>query len=201
MAGYEQIIVLITLTVAMTAIATKFSALVGESSSTQLATVSAGCFWGVEHIYRKHFKDKGLIDTSVGYTGGNTTEPTYKEVCTSCTNHAEGLQIAYDPNRLSYETLIDFFFRIHDPTTSDRQGPDVGTQYRSAIFTHNEDQHRIAEAVRNRYQKTFWKDKIVTEILPIENWWDAESYHQKYLEANKGGYECPTHFVRTKPQL
>lgn len=201
MAVCGQIVALISVTAVMTAIATKFSALVSESRNIQLATISAGCFWGVEHIYRKHFKDKGLIDTSVGYTGGNTTNPTYKEVCTSSTKHAEGLQIAFDSSRLSYEALIDFFFCIHDPTTPDRQGPDIGTQYRSAIFTHNEEQRKVAEAVKDRFQRTFWKDKIITEIIPIENWWDAEAYHQKYLEVNKGGYECPTHFVRTEPQL
>lgn len=169
---------------------------------SQVITVAAGCFWGVEHIYRKHFGNgKGLIDCRVGYCGGVTENPTYKAVCTSGTQHAEALQIEFDPKIVSYETLVDFFFRIHDPTTLNRQGPDVGTQYRSAIFTHSDEQQKIAEAVKDRMQKTFWAKPISTAILPITNWWDAEDYHQRYLINNAGGYECPTHYVRTKPEI
>lgn len=184
----------------MSTVSTKFLNQLKEKPSFQVATVAAGCFWGVEHIYRKHFLGKGLIDTEVGYSGGDSANPTYKEVCTSKTNHAEALQILFDPLHVSYETLIDFFFRIHDPTTLNRQGPDVGTQYRSAIFTHDGEQQKTAEAVKTKFQNEFWKNEIRTSISPIENWWDAEKYHQLYLENNPDGYECPTHYVRTTPQ-
>lgn len=164
----------------------------------RIATVAAGCFWGVEHIYRKTFLGKGLIATEVGYSGGDTANPTYKQVCTSSTNYAEALQIVYDPKVLSYEDILDFFFRIHDPTTLNSQGPDKGTQYRSAIFTQDLEEQNVAEQVKQRFQDTFWSRPIVTDIIPIKNWYDAEDYHQKYLEKNKDGYECPTHFVREK---
>ncbi|ANB11218.1 Mxr1p [Sugiyamaella lignohabitans] len=168
----------------------------------QVATVGAGCFWGVEHIYRKHFGNgKGLIDARVGYSGGTTTNPSYKQVCTSGTGHAEALQITFDPSLVTYDTLIDFFFRMHDPTQLNRQGPDQGTQYRSVIFTHDDEQQKVAEEVKERMQKTFYKDPIVTKIEPIEAFWDAETYHQLYLHKNPTGYECPSHYVRTKPQL
>lgn len=185
----------------MAIVSPKFLNQIKEKPNLQVATVAAGCFWGVEHIYRKNYLNKGLIDTSVGYSGGDKENPTYREVCTSNTNHAEALQILFDPVHLSYESIIDFFFRIHDPTTANRQGPDVGTQYRSEIFTENDEQLRIATAVKERFQKEFWKDQIKTVITPINNWWDAETYHQLYLNKNPDGYECPTHYVRTTPQL
>ncbi|KAK9463784.1 peptide methionine sulfoxide reductase MsrA [Lipomyces oligophaga] len=168
---------------------------------SEVATIAAGCFWGVEHIYRKYFGDgKGLIDCRVGYCGGVSKNPTYREVCSSGTGHAEALQIVFDPKIVTYETLIDFFFRIHDPTTTNRQGPDVGTQYRSAIFYHSDDQKLIATEVKDRLQKTYYPDSpIVTQILKIDTFWDAETYHQLYLHKNPFGYECPTHFLRTTP--
>lgn len=165
-------------------------------SDLQVATVSAGCFWGVENIYRKHFLNKGLISTAVGYTGGSTVSPTYKQVCTSSTGHAEALQILFDPSKVSYSTLIDFFFRIHDPTTLDYQGPDRGPQYRSAIFTHSTEQQKQAEETKDKFQKKFWTTPIVTTISTAPTWYDAEEYHQGYLDKNVGGYECPTHYVR-----
>jgi peptide-methionine (S)-S-oxide reductase len=169
----------------------------------EVVTVAAGCFWGVEHIYRKHFGNgKGLIDARVGYSGGSTNAPSYKQVCTDTTGHAEALQFTFDPKIVSYETLIDFFFRIHDPTTFNRQGGDVGAQYRSAIFTHTPEQADTAQNVKERMQQTFYpKQRIVTTISPIENFWDAEQYHQLYLVNNPEGYHCPSHFLRTTPQL
>jgi peptide-methionine (S)-S-oxide reductase len=168
----------------------------------EIATVAAGCFWGTEHIYRKYFDNgKGLIDAKVGYTGGQTTDPTYKAVCSSGTGHAEALQFSYDPKTVSFDTLIDFFYRMHDPTTLNAQGPDVGTQYRSAIFYHSPEQKKTAEEVQERLQKNFYKNKIVTEIIPIDTFWDAETYHQLYLDNNPSGYACPTHFLREKPEL
>lgn len=185
----------------MSGISSKFSSELAANPSLKVATVSAGCFWGVEHIYRKHFFDKAVVGTVVGYTGGQKSFPTYKEVCTSSTQHAEALQLLYDPEKVSYESLIDFFFRMHDPTTANRQGPDVGTQYRSAIFTHDAAQDLQSREVKERFQREFWKDQIQTAIEPIQKWWDAEEYHQNYEELHPDGYQCPTHFLRTKPQL
>jgi len=172
-------------------------------AGAKLATVAAGCFWGVEHLYRKHFSAAtGLLDARVGYIGGNTKHPSYRAVCSGNTGHAEALQIVYDPEKLSYRAILEFFFRMHDPTTKDRQGPDRGTQYRSAIFFHDEEQEKTARDIVGKVQKEWWKDgKIVTEIIPAGEWWDAEAYHQKYLDANPGGYECPSHYLRKFPAL
>lgn len=164
--------------------------------SLELATFAAGCFWGVEHIFNKYFANgKGILGTAVGYSGGDKSNPSYREVCTGKTHHAEALQVLFDPSKVSYGQLVDFFFRIHDPTQVNRQGPDLGTQYRSAVFSMNKTQHDTAEAVKEKFQKRY-SDRIVTEILPIINWYDAEDYHQLYLEKNPGGYECPTHYLR-----
>jgi peptide-methionine (S)-S-oxide reductase len=120
----------------------------------------------------------------------------------SLTPDAEALQFTFDPKIVSYEKLIDFFFRMHDPTTVNQQGPDIGSQYRSAIFTHNEKQQSIAEKVKERMQQEFYpRKRIVTQIVPIHEFWDAEAYHQKYLYKNPDGYACPSHFLRTKPQI
>ncbi|KAI1812567.1 PMSR-domain-containing protein [Poronia punctata] len=161
------------------------------------ATVGAGCFWGVEHMYRKHFGDKGLYDTRVGYTGGDATNPNYKQVCTGRTGHNEALQIHYDPTRITYRQILEFFYRMHDPTTLNRQGPDTGTNYRSGIYFHNEEQEKIAKEVTRQANEQWYKGKIVTEIVPAGQWWDAEDYHQLYLDKNPWGYECPSHFLRT----
>lgn len=156
-------------------------------------TVAAGCFWGVEHMYRHSFANKGLYDARVGYIGGDTSNPSYRAVCSGATGHAEACQISYDPNKLSYRQLIEFLYRMHDPTTMNRQGPDTGSQYRSGIFYHDAEQERIAKEVTSKVQKEWWTGgKIVTEILPAGQWWDAEDYHQRYLDANPGGYECPS---------
>jgi len=169
----------------------------------QKATVAAGCFWGVEHIYRKHFDGKGLLDARVGYIGGDAKSPSYRSVCTGNTGHAEALQIIYDPQRITYRELIEFLYRMHDPTTQDRQGPDTGTQYRSGIFYHDEEQKTIAEEVTRQTNEKWWGGKIVTQIVPAGEWWDAEDYHQKYLqpENNPNGYQCPSHYLRNFPPL
>ncbi|KAH8596693.1 peptide methionine sulfoxide reductase [Bisporella sp. PMI_857] len=160
------------------------------------ATIAAGCFWGVEHMYRKEFGGKGLYDARVGYIGGDAKNPSYRAVCAGNTGHAEALQVTYDPNKITYRQLLEFLYRMHDPTTVNSQGPDRGPQYRSGIFYHNDEQKSIAEEVTQLVNEKWWKGKVVTEILPAGEWWDAEAYHQKYLEVNPGGYECPSHFLR-----
>ena len=145
------------------------------------ATFAAGCFWGVEAAFQKI---DGVKDTTVGYIGGHTKNPTYKEVCTNTTGHAEATQITYDPNKVTYEELLGVFWDIHNPTQLNRQGLDVGTQYRSAIFYHNEEQKQIAEESRDNQQKKYDK-KITTEINPATEFYSAEDYHQKYFEKNK----------------
>ncbi|KAI9217680.1 peptide methionine sulfoxide reductase MsrA [Blastocladiella britannica] len=165
------------------------------ASNTESATFAAGCFWGVEHIYNKHFKGKGIVSTEVGYAQGAAANPTYKQVCTGTTNHAEVVRVHFDPTLVSYEQLVTFFFRMHDPTDVNRQGPDVGTQYRSGIYTVSADQDRIAHEVKERVAKYFSKP-IATEITELTTFWTAEGYHQQYLVKNPSGYECPSHFVR-----
>ncbi|KAI5195646.1 hypothetical protein AUEXF2481DRAFT_67946 [Aureobasidium subglaciale EXF-2481] len=175
---------------------------VSVPEGTQKATVAAGCFWGVEHMYRHHFPKDAVLDARVGYIGGDTKDPSYRAVCTGRTGHAEALQIYYNPDKVSYQKLLEFFYKMHDPTTEDRQGPDVGSQYRSGIFTHDDEQEKIARDVTKKVQEQWWKQgKIATEILPAGEWWDAEAYHQKYLDVNPGGYECPSHFLRKFPDL
>lgn len=145
----------------------------------QLATFGAGCFWGVEETFRKL---PGVIDTAVGYMGGSTERPTYEAVCSSRTGHAEVLQLTFDPDKISYVELLKIFWQSHNPTTLNRQGPDVGTQYRSAIFYHTLEQKDIAEKSKAELGSSGkWKSPIVTEITPAENFWKAEDYHQKYL--------------------
>jgi len=165
------------------------------------ATFAAGCFWGVEHMFRKAFENKGLYDARVGYIGGDTKNPSYRSVCSGGTGHAEALQVTYDPAQITYRQLLEFFYRMHDPTTSDRQGPDTGTQYRSGIFYHDAEQERVAREVTKLVNEKWWKGKVVTQILPAGEWWDAETYHQKYLDKNPSGYECPSHFLRSFPPL
>ncbi|KAI0106065.1 PMSR-domain-containing protein [Daldinia grandis] len=165
------------------------------------ATLAAGCFWGVEHLYRKHFDGKGLYDARVGYTGGDLRGPTYRVVCSGQTGHAESVQLHYDPSRITYRQILEFFYRLHDPTTANRQGPDVGPQYRSAIYYHSPEQERIAHEITQQASEQWYKGTIVTEIVPADQWWDAEDYHQQYLHHNPSGYECPTHFLRTFPPL
>lgn len=141
------------------------------------ATFGAGCFWGVEEAFRNL---SGVVETTVGYAGGITEEPDYESVCTDRTGHAEVVEVAFDPEEISYDTLLDTFWNIHDPTTLNRQGPDVGTQYRSVIFTHSQEQKDAAKASKQRAQSRFSRP-IVTHILPAPTFWPAEEYHQKYL--------------------
>ncbi|KAI7900587.1 uncharacterized protein BX663DRAFT_532250 [Cokeromyces recurvatus] len=164
------------------------------TTKTEIATFAAGCFWGVEHIYNEHFKD---IITRVGYMGGNIENPSYKQIKTGTTDHAEVCQISFDPSKVSFETLTEFFYKMHDPTTINAQGPDMGTQYRSVIFYHSPEQKVIAEKVTKEVQEKHYPDaKIVTEIEPATRFYDAEEYHQLYLEKNPEGYACPTHYLR-----
>lgn len=174
------------------------------TSTSKLITVAAGCFWGVERVFTKYFQGKGLVDAKVGYANGikSVGHVDYKSVCSGSTNFAEALQISYEPSQVSLNDILDIFFRIHDPTTVNAQGPDHGTQYRSAIFTHNEEDLSIAKEIKEQFQKEWYPNhKISTQIEPIEIWYDAEDYHQEYLDKNPGGYECPTHFLRTKPKV
>ena len=146
----------------------------------QTATFAAGCFWGVEAAFRQV---PGVVDTAVGYTGGSLDNPTYEDVCTDRTGHAEAVQVEFDPSKVSFEKLLDVFWENHDPTTKNRQGPDVGTQYRSAIFFHDAEQERIASESRKRQEESGkFRRPIVTEIVPEKPFWRAEDYHQRYLE-------------------
>ncbi|KAI9010349.1 peptide methionine sulfoxide reductase MsrA [Phycomyces nitens] len=163
---------------------------------TEKATFAAGCFWGVEHMFNKYFKKDG-ITTKVGYIGGKVDNPTYRQVCNGTTDHAEALEITFDPKKVEYAKLVEFFYNMHDPTTLNSQGPDRGSQYRSAIFYHSPEQKKIAEEVTAEVQEKHYKGKrIVTDIVPAGVFYDAETYHQLYLEKNPGGYECPSHFLR-----
>lgn len=145
------------------------------------ATFAAGCFWQVETEFRKV---KWVVNAAVGYSGGNTKNPTYKNVCSGTTGHAESIQVEFDSKKVSYEKLLDVFWNIHNPTQLNRQGLDIGTQYRSGIFYHNEKQKRAAIESKKKAQKKF-KNKIVTEIKPVKEFYKAEEYHQQYLEKNK----------------
>jgi peptide-methionine (S)-S-oxide reductase len=150
----------------------------------ETATFAAGCFWGVEAAFRQL---PGVLEVTSGYTGGQTVAPSYQDVCSGRTGHAEAVDILYDPQQISYDALLDAFWKIHDPTTPNRQGPDVGTQYRSAIFTHGAEQQQLAEASRAREQANQSKP-IVTEITAAGDFYPAEDYHQRYFERN--GVAC-----------
>ena len=149
------------------------------------AAFAAGCFWGVEAGFRKA---KGVINTTVGYSGGHLDEPTYEAVCSGQTGHAESVLVEFDPTVATYDKLLETFWELHDPTTLDRQGPDVGSQYRSVIFYQNEEQKKSALASKDKFQKRH-KKPIVTEIVPAATFWRAEEYHQRYLEKH-GGAHC-----------
>ena len=150
---------------------------------TEKATFAAGCFWQVEEAFRKV---NGVVSTMVGYTGGKTKNPTYEKVCTDATGHAEAVHVEFNPSKVSYEELLDVFWSIHDPTQLNRQGPDVGTQYRSAISYHNEKQKKAAIASKEKLEKSGkFRNPIVTAIVPISEFYKAEKYHQRYLEKRK----------------
>jgi peptide-methionine (S)-S-oxide reductase len=153
----------------------------------ETATFGAGCFWGVEESFRQV---PGVVDTAVGYLGGHTQNPSYQDVCTDETGHAEVVQVTYDPARVGYEQLLDVFWSAHDPTTPNRQGPDVGSQYRSAIFFHSPEQERLARASKEKMQASGkFRRPIVTEITPASTFYRAEDYHQQYL-AKRGLSHC-----------
>jgi len=158
----------------------------------ETATLAGGCFWGVEELIRQL---DGVIDTTVGYTGGTLENPTYNDVKKGTTGHAESVQIDFDPSKISYEEILRFFFRLHDPTQRNRQMNDVGTQYRSAIFFHDDTQRESAERVRSEVDASGkWPRPIATEIVPASTFYSAEDYHQDYLRKNPWGYNC--HFLR-----
>jgi peptide-methionine (S)-S-oxide reductase len=164
---------------------------------SEIADFALGCFWGEEKMF---WQQSGVIVTAVGYQGGTTPNPTYKEVCTGHTGHAESVRVVYDPKRISYEQLLKLFWEAHDPTQGYRQGNDVGTQYRSAIFTHSDAQQKASEASRAMYQEELTKagyGEITTEIRPAPEFYFAEDYHQQYLVKNPNGY-CPVHATGVK---
>ncbi len=151
------------------------------------ATFAAGCFWGIEMRLREV---PGVVDAAVGYTGGGLKNATYRDVCSGTTGHAEAVEVTFDPARVSYGQLLDVFWNIHDPTTPNRQGPDVGEQYRSAIFTHGAEQERAARESKARAEASGrFKRPVVTQIVPAGEFWRAEEYHQRYLE-KRGAASC-----------
>jgi peptide-methionine (S)-S-oxide reductase len=158
-----------------------------EAHNLEQATFAAGCFWGVEAEFRRV---EGVVKTCAGYTGGDIADPTYDRVCSGTTGHAEAVRVIYDPGRVTYDQLLDVFWEIHDPTQVNRQGPDIGTNYRSAIFYHSPEQKALAEASRDRLQQSgrFGKKPIATEISPAMDFWMAEEYHQQYFEKCGSGY-------------
>lgn len=156
-----------------------------SETETGTATFAAGCFWGIEEAFRSV---EGVVDAEVGYTGGTTEDPSYREVCTGRTGHAEAVRVTYDPSRVGYDDLLRTFWEIHDPTQRNRQGPDVGTQYRSAIFVHDEDQRRAAEASKAALEASGRLSRpVATEIVDADPFWRAEEYHQRYFEKRGGG--------------
>jgi peptide methionine sulfoxide reductase msrA/msrB len=161
-------------------------------ASKAVATLAGGCFWGMEELLRKL---PGVLDIVVGYTGGTTDNPDYEQVHSGRTGHAEAVQIVFDPRVTGYESILRYFFRLHDPTTVNRQGNDVGTQYRSAIFFHDEAQRRIAERVRAEVNESGkWPRKVITQIVPANKFYPAEDDHQDYLQKHPDGYTC--HYLR-----
>ncbi|MFB6255135.1 MAG: peptide-methionine (S)-S-oxide reductase MsrA [Haloplanus sp.] len=164
------------------------------TDDTEVATLAGGCFWCLEAPFEELH---GVHAVTSGYAGGDTPDPTYKEVCSGSTGHAEVVQVEYDPGRISYADLLAVFFTLHNPTTKDREGPDVGSQYRSAIFTHDDDQREVAEATIERLAADY-DDPIVTEIEPLETFYPAEDHHQDYYANNPQRAYCR---VQVRPKL
>lgn len=161
---------------------------------TEKATFAAGCFWGTEEVFRQV---PGVLKTRVGYIGGNTLNPTYKQVCTDSTGHAEAIEIEFDPAKVSFQHLLELFFETHDPTTLNRQGPDVGTQYRSGVFFHSPEQEKAAEAeIEKRNASGDYARAVVTEVVPASTFYAAEDYHQRYFE--KRGIDASCHLGNGK---
>lgn len=162
------------------------------TKKTETAILAGGCFWGVQDLLRK---EKGVIETQVGYTGGHTENPTYPDICTGATGHAEAVQIIFNPTETSFENILTFFFKMHNPTTPNQQGNDIGTQYRSAIFFTSSEQKQIAHhVIQNCEASGKWPGKITTEVVAADIFYTAETEHQDYLEKNPNGYTC--HWVR-----
>jgi peptide-methionine (S)-S-oxide reductase len=158
-----------------------------KENELEKATFAAGCFWGVEAAFRQI---PGVVATRVGYTGGHTDDPTYERVCSHRTGHAEAVEVTFDPERVSYEQLLDVFWTNHNPTTKNRQGLDIGDQYRSAVFFHSPEQQEAAERTKEAVEaKLHWPKKVVTEIAPAPEFYEAEDYHQQYLE-KRGRSSC-----------
>lgn len=163
----------------------------------EIATLAGGCFWGMEDLIRKL---PGIVDTEVGYTGGTTANATYRDVKKGGTGHAEAIEIKFDPAQISFDEILDFFFRMHDPTTIDRQGNDRGDSYRSAIFYHSPAQKSSAEKMIEIVNAAkAWPGPVVTQVVPAKEFWRAEPEHQDYLEATPNGYTC--HYVRKMPSF
>ncbi|MBA2405395.1 MAG: peptide-methionine (S)-S-oxide reductase MsrA [Bdellovibrionales bacterium] len=158
----------------------------------EIATLAGGCFWGMEEIIREI---PGVINTTVGYTGGSVDNPNYNIVKLGTTNHAEAIEVEFDASKISYPEILGYFFRMHNPTTVNQQGNDKGTQYRSAIFYHSEEQKKAAlEAIKKVEAAKKWDKPIVTQVIPAAKFYAAEEYHQDYLKKNAGGYTC--HWLR-----
>jgi peptide-methionine (S)-S-oxide reductase len=158
-----------------------------KEKALEKATFAAGCFWGVEAAFRQL---PGVAATRVGYTGGHTDDPTYERVCSHTTGHAEAVEVTFDPERVSYEQLLDVFWTNHNPTTKNRQGLDIGDQYRSAVFFHSPEQQEAAERTKEAVEaKLHWPKKVVTQIVPAPEFYEAEDYHQQYLE-KRGRSSC-----------
>lgn len=163
-----------------------------KTMKKEIATLAGGCFWGMEEIIRQI---PGVLNTNVGYTGGTVDNPNYSIVKLGTTNHAESVQIEFDPAQISYASLLGYFFRMHDPTTLNQQGNDKGTQYRSVIFYHSEEQKKTAQEVIKKLEASGkWKKPIVTQLVAASKFYLAEDYHQDYLKKNPGGYTC--HWLR-----
>ena len=163
------------------------------ATATEKAVLAGGCFWGMQDLFRRH---PGVVSTRVGYSGGDVPNATYH----NHGSHAEAIEIVFDPTRLSYRQILEFFFQIHDPTTRDRQGNDIGASYRSAIYTTSDEQRRVAEdTIADVNASGLWPGKVVTEVAQAGDFWEAEPEHQDYLERYPNGYTC--HYVRPEWQL
>lgn len=163
-----------------------------KTMNKEIATLAGGCFWGVEEIIRQI---PGVTQTTVGYTGGSVDNPTYNIVKLGTTNHAEAIEVEFDPKKLSYKDLLGYFFRLHDPTTLNQQGNDKGTQYRSVIFYHSPEQKKVAEETIEKVNASKkWPRPIVTQVVPASKFYPAEDFHQDYLQKNPNGYTC--HWLR-----
>lgn len=159
---------------------------------SDVAILAGGCFWGMQDLIRRI---PGVKKTRVGYTGGHTDNPTYPQICTKTTGHAEAIEIVYDPNTITFRRLLEFFFQIHDPTTVNRQGNDIGDNYRSEIFFTSDDQKQVAhETIADVDASGIWPGRVVTKVTPAVTFWEAEPNHQDYLERIPNGYTC--HFPR-----